>query len=362
MNDCKIERILIIVQRSNGDVFLSSPLIEGLFHAYSEPRIDLLINDDTLSIARTLPHIDNIFLFSYVDADKGQGSLTLHLLKKIFRRYDLSICLTSSDRSVFFALAASGTSISAVDASLKKSWWKRLLLSYHYKFDSSRHIIENNTTPLDLLGIGSGKQAVSSHHSSSAAENIEKMLDKHGISRFVIFHPGAQYSYKVYPETLRNILLEQLNSLGIALVVTGSKSALDLEIKRSIPKLKNVHDFIGETTIDEFIALSERSLAYIGADTLNMHIAASQNKRIFAIYGPTFLSMWSPWCNAIHAGTRVNKPVQTYGNITLFQADMPCVACGKAGCDDHHGISECLYQIDPLVIKKEIEQWLTTFR
>ncbi|NTW83097.1 MAG: glycosyltransferase family 9 protein [Chlorobiaceae bacterium] len=362
MDDCRIKRILIVVQRSNGDVFLSSPLIEGLFRAYGNPQIDLLINDDTLAIARTLPHIENIYQFSYKDEDKGLGAITFHLLKKIARRYDMSISLTASDRSVMFALAASGFSISAVDASNKKSWWKRLLLSHHYNFDSTRHIIENNTTPLDLLGIGSGRPVVSSHHSSSAAENIEKMLDEHGISRFVIFHPGAQYRYKVYPETLRNRLLEELNTLGIALVVTGSKSALDLEIKRSIPKHNNIHDFIGETTIDEFIALSDRSLAYIGADTLNMHIAASQNKRIFAIYGPTFLSMWSPWCNALHAGTRVNKPVQTYGNITLFQADMPCVACGKAGCDDHHGISECLYQIDPLVIKKEIEQWLTTFR
>jgi heptosyltransferase III len=362
MDESRIKRILIVVQRSNGDVFLSSPLIEGLFRAYGKPQIDLLINDDTLAVARTLPHIENIYQFSYKGADKGLGAITFHLLKKIARHYDLSISLTASDRSVIFALAASGYSISAVDASLKKSWWKRLLLSHHYIFDSGRHIIENNTTPLDLLGIGSGKQEVSSHHSSSVAENIEKMLDKHGISRFVIFHPGAQYTYKVYPETLRNILLEQLNSLGIALVVTGSKSSLDLEIKRSIPKLKNVHDFIGETTIDEFIALSDRSLAYIGADTLNMHIAASQNKRIFAIYGPTLVSMWSPWSNSLHTGTHKNSPSQTYGDITLFQADMSCVSCGKAGCDDRHGVSECLCKIDPDIIYKEVEQWLTRFR
>ena len=350
-------RILIIVQRSNGDVFLSSPLIEALYKAYGRPRIDLLVNSDTLAIAETMAHIEKIHLFSY---GKGRVAETFGLLKKIARRYDLSINLTASDRSVMLALVSGRVTISAVEQDRKKSWWKRLLLSAWYEFDTSRHIIENNTMALDLLGIRDGKPAVSSCHSPEAAESARRMLAERGISRFVIFHPGAQYSYKVYPEKLRTALLEGLNRLGVPIVVTGSRSALDLEIKSQLPQLDNVYDVIGLTSMDELIALSERSIAYIGADTLTMHIAASQNKRIFGIFGPTFVSAWSPWSNVLGSGTRLNSPVQTYGNVTLFQADMPCVACGKAGCDDNHGISECLYLIDPDVITNEIDQWLTT--
>ncbi|MCX6178399.1 MAG: lipopolysaccharide heptosyltransferase [Chlorobiales bacterium] len=356
-------RILVIVQRSNGDVFLSSPLIEALFKAYDRPCIDLLINSDTLALAKTLPHINEIHLFTYNDAGKGRGVQTFGLLKKIARRYDLSVNLTTSDRSVLFALVSGRTSISVVEADRKKSWWKRLLLTDHYDFDSSRHIIENNTAALDLIGgIAFGKPTVGAYSTPQATESIDKMLVMHGISEFIIFHPGAQYEYKVYPEILRNALLERLNSLGLPIIVTGSLSALDLEIKKTLPKLENVHDFIGRTSMDELIALSDRSLAYIGADTLNMHIAASQNKRIFAIFGPTILSAWSPWCNELRTGTRTNRPLQTYGNVTLFQAEMPCVACGKAGCDDHHGVSECLNHIEPSLIFNEIDHWLTTFR
>ena len=356
-----VRRILVIVQRSNGDVFLSSPLIEALFNAYDRPRIDLLVNSDTLAIAETLPHIEEIHLFSYNEPGKGRGAQTSGLLKKIARRYDLSINLTASDRSVLLALVSGRVTISAVEHDWKKSWWKRILLSDCYEFDTCRHIIENNTTALDLLGIRSGRPAFSSCHSPEAAESVDKMLDERGISEFVIFHPGAQYSYKVYPEKLRTALLEGLNRLGVSIVVTGSRSALDLEIKSRLPQLDNVYDVIGLTSMDELIALSERSIAYIGADTLTMHIAASQNKRIFAIFGPTFVSAWSPWCNGLGSGTRLNSPLQTYGNVTLFQADMPCVACGKAGCDDNQGISECMYRIDPDVIINEIDHWLTTF-
>ncbi len=354
--------ILIIVQRSNGDVFLSSPLIESLFRAYGGPRIDLLVNSDTLPIARTLPHIVDIHQFTYNGDGRGRGTQTTGLLKKIAHRYDLSINLTASDRSVLFALAAGRKSISAVESGRKKSLWKRLLLSAHYDFDSSRHIIENNTAALDLLGIGSGKPTVRSYYPETAAKSVGRMLTERGIRECIIVHPGAQYDYKVYPEKLRNELLEQLDSLGLPLVVTGSKSALDLAIKQRLPKFANVHDLIGLTSMEELIALSDRSIAYIGADTLTMHIAASQNKRIFAIYGPTMLSMWSPWCNELRTGTRMNRPVQTYGNVTVLQADMPCVACGKAGCDDHHGVSECLYHIDPNLIFNEIREWLTTSR
>ena len=362
MNECTPQSILVIVQRSNGDVFLSSPLIEALYSAYGALRIDLLVNSDTLAVAETLPHIHQIHLFSYNANGKGRGFHTSTLFRTIARRYDLAISLTASDRSVLFALAAARKAISAVESDRKKSWWKRLLLSAHYDFNSSQHIIENNTSPLALLGIGSGKPVVHSYYTPQAAESVDSMLTKRGISEFVIFHPGAQYAYKVYPERLRSELLERLNSLGLPIIVTGSKSSLDLGIKRTLPRLSNVYDFIGLTSIEELIALSDRSIAYIGADTLNMHIAASQNKRIFAIFGPTMLNSWSPWCNELRTGTQTNRAVQTYGNVTIFQADMPCVACGKAGCDDHHGISECLSHIDPKVIFNEIIEWQTTFR
>ena len=88
-----------------------------------------------------------------------------------------------------------------------------------------------------------------------------------------------------------------------------------------------------------------------------MHVAAAQEKKIFAIFGPTKLSMWSPWSNHLKKGCSLDLPIQTYANVTIFQASMPCVACGKAGCDDNHGKSICLDHIKPSTIFSEIEKW-----
>ena len=97
-------------------------------------------------------------------------------------------------------------------------------------------------------------------------------------------------------------------------------------------------------------------------DTLNMHIAAAQNKRVFAIFGPTILSMWSPWSNKLQRSATIDMPEQTYGDVTIFQANMQCVACGKAGCNNKKGISECLDNINPQVIFNEVEKWFKHVR
>ena len=57
------KNILVIVQRSNGDVFLSASLIDQLKRNLKPSSIDLLVNDDTLAIAKTLSNIRQIYTF-----------------------------------------------------------------------------------------------------------------------------------------------------------------------------------------------------------------------------------------------------------------------------------------------------------
>ena len=358
----EINKILIIIQRSNGDVFLSQTLISALNKYYKAPQIDLLVNDDTLSTAILLPNINFIYTFSYKKKRENRWKQEIDIITSLFRKYDLSINLTSSDRSVLYALLASKNSISAIEKDKNKSFWKKLFLTHYYFFDTTKHIILNNLEPLNFLKINQNKIISEPIVSEVTIARITNILDKKGITDFVIFHPSAQYNYKIYPQHLRHELLVQLCGLGIGVVITGSNNQIDTAIKNQLPALPNVFDLIGETTLEEYFALSKLSLAYIGMDTLNMHIAAAQNKRIFAIFGPTNLTMWSPWSNQLKKSATENKPLQSYGNITIFQANMPCVACGNAGCDNQHGKSECLDHISPKVVFDNVKIWHQNIR
>ena len=356
------KKILIIIQRSNGDVLLSSSLIKSIYEEYDAPKIDLLINDATNAIAKLIPFIHDIHFFSYMQKQHNRWSQEKKIISKIFKKYDLSISLTASDRSVFYGIVSAKKSISAVEIKHHKSWWKKIFLTHYYYFDNSKHLLLNNLQSLQFLNIN----VHNIHHeigvSSETIFNIKEKLKVLKITNFFIFHPSAQYSYKVYPQKLRDILLSSLSKLDIPILITGGKGSIDNGIKKQLPSLNNVFDFIGETSLEEFFALSKLSLGYIGMDTLNMHIAASQNKRVFAIFGPTNLKMWSPWSNQLKLSATKDQPKQTYGNITVFQANMPCVACGKAGCDNNHGNSDCLDNIDPATISKEVESWIKSRR
>ena len=106
--------ILVIIQRSNGDVLLSASLIQQLQLSLKPDAIDLLVNDDTLFIAQTLPYIRQIHTFSYQKKKKHRWQQEKEIIKKIYRKYDLSINLTASDRSVIYALLAGKKAMSAV--------------------------------------------------------------------------------------------------------------------------------------------------------------------------------------------------------------------------------------------------------
>ena len=128
----KIKKILIIIQRSNGDVFLSVSLINILYKYYQSPEIDLLINEDTYPLAQLLPNINFIHKFSYSEKQKNRFKQERILLTSLFKKYDLSINLTASDRSVIYSLLAGKKSISAIEKDNRKSWWKKMLLSHYY--------------------------------------------------------------------------------------------------------------------------------------------------------------------------------------------------------------------------------------
>ena len=356
-----MKTILVIIQRSNGDVLLSAGLINQLKDQFRPEGIDLLVNVDTLPIAKTLPNVREIYTFSYKEKNENKFNQEKKIVKKIYRKYDLSISLTSSDRSVIYALLASKKAISAIEKDNLKTWWKKILLKNYYTFDLNSHILINNLKPLSLLGLNVSSYQSAPMFSQVASTSMQDKLDELKIKKFIIFHPSAQYNYKVYDKNLRDDLLYLLNTLNIAIIISGGKNKIDTKIKASLPKLKNIYDFIGDTSIDEYICLSQLSEGYIGMDTLNMHIAASQNKRIFAIFGPTKLNMWSPWSNNLQTSAVESKPLQTYDNITIFQADMPCVACGEKGCKNNGLVSECLSNISPRLIFKEIEEWLLNY-
>lgn len=359
------ENILLIIRRSFGDVLALSPVIDILTRRFPNASIDLLVNDDTIAAAKLLNNIHEIIPFEHQLSASKTGALAMHvkLIRKIFRQYDLAIAFTTNERSNIFAFLAGRVSVGTMEPTFSKNWWHKILLNAGYLFNPKRHLLENNVEALRKLDIHIDRIVLSARYSDEAKKNVLRILNKRNIDRFIIFHPAGKFLSRLYPEKPRNTLLQLLDSLDVPIVMTGGPSKIDQAVADETPALKNVHSLIGKISLEECAALTDMSLAFIGVDTFNGHLAAAFNKPMFVIFGPNIPEIWSPWSNALQRGGQPASPVQTYGDITLFQSSLECVPCGhSARCGDRDRLSPCMADIDPHVVFNEVRTWLSKYQ
>jgi heptosyltransferase-3 len=358
-----LENVLLIIRRSLGDVLAISPVIDIITRRFPNVSIDLLVNEDTVAAAKLLDKINNIISFDnnlLAKTSLGAIAMQVKLIRKIFRKYDLAISFTTNERSNIFAYLAGRISVGTRESTISKNWWHRILLDAGYQYNPKRHILENNVEALRKLDINIDRIFLSARYSDEAKQRVQKILNDLDIDRFIIFHPAGKFLCRLYPEKPRNVLLHLLDSLGIPIIVTGGKSEIDRRLAAEMPALKNVHSLIGKISLEECAALTDMSLAFVGVDTFNCHLAAAFNKQIFVIFGPNIPEIWSPWSNALQRAGRRAAPVQTYGNITLFQSSLECVPCGhSARCGDRDRLSPCMADIDPQIVFNEVRSWLS---
>ncbi|PLX18118.1 MAG: lipopolysaccharide heptosyltransferase [Candidatus Muiribacterium halophilum] len=339
-------RFLIIIRRFNGDVLLTSPLIQKLKENYPQCQIDILVNDNTAAVAGLLKNIDNIIIFDQSFRQKRGMKRVLtrlntefNILKRIIKKYDLSINLTATDSSNIYAIISGKKSIGVGEkGAIRKSWWKQRFLGKCFEEDFSENIVLHNIYPLEYLKIKKNDLYVSLNIDDKDIENSKNIIDDE--KKFVIIHSSSQFFYKTWPIEKTIELAEKIIEKGFQVVFTGGKGEVDLFNSNRIGKEIGIN-LIGKTTLGVFNALLSRCCFYIGMDTLNTHLSAALNKPTVAIFGPTLVKRWSPWSRESQSGAEKEKGVQTYGNITLITPEDDCSGCGLAGCQDNND-SRCI--------------------
>ena len=89
-----------------------------------------------------------------------------------------------------------------------------------------------------------------------------------------------------------------------------------------------------------------------------MHIAASQNTPVIALFGPSGAYNWGAWDNDVYECTyTARNGTQKMGKHTMIQLELGCVPCGKDGCEGSK-VSDCLMTITFEAVKVEIDNKL----
>lgn len=151
---------------------------------------------------------------------------------------------------------------------------------------SGAHIIEQNISlARAVAGQALTIPEVEFPHDPRAEQQIDLLLKKKNIGRFILLTPGAGWGAKQWPP-------ERYAEVAAALAKDGFISVINFgpsegSLARAVESASRGCAFAVATSIPELIALTRRASLFIGGDTGPSHLAAALRIPVVAIFGPT---------------------------------------------------------------------------
>jgi heptosyltransferase III len=353
-------RILVIKSRHIGDVLLTGPLISTLKQEFPDCLISALVKPETAAVLANHPHLEEVLTFP---ARQDHESTVAFFIRQLGwwrnlrrRHFDWTINTTEGDRGIIAGFLSGATErIGFLRLDKERLWRKSLLSKVIYQRLGRRHAVVRN---LDLLASHSfNNPSYSKVHmdfASTDEQAVDLLLKNQGWDGkrpLVHIHPVARWLFKCWTDDGMAKVIDHLQKKGWAVVVTSGPAVDEMQKVAKILTLSHTSplNLSGHLTLKQVAALSSRSHFFFGVDTAIMHMAASMDIPVFALFGPSHAFEWGPWPNGWQGMDESPYPlqngIQSSKPHTIIQKDWDCVPCGRDGCDGSK-ISDCLMRLE----------------
>lgn len=339
-------RVIVIVTRQIGDVLLTTPLIQAAKERWPQAQIDVLGFAGTLGMLRGNPAVHE-----FIEVPAGSGwRQARQLIPRIWRRYDLALVAEASDRAHLYGWVAAGLRSSLVPRRQSIAWWKKRLSRHTVTIDD-----EHTPTVLEKLALLSpwGPPPATVNVTPPQAQALPADLQAQLRAAPVVVHVPSMWRYKQWPVKYFADVIQALLARGEQVVLTGAASEVDQAQVAAVRHLGSppaLIDVSGKLNLNQVTTLLRRAVLYVGPDTSITHLAASTGTPVVTVFGPTNPVRWGPWPQGEAAATPWQRaqPRQLAGKVIMLQAAQDCIACGRAGCEDHRDSrSACLEALAP---------------
>ena len=339
-------RVLVIVTRRIGDVLLTAPLIRTIKQSWPSVHIDLLVFRGTEGVLAGNPDIARIIVVP--------ASGFWRFARQIWRRYDLAISTSPSDRPTLYAWIAGKTRIGVMAGGFKNAW-KRALLNANVAFDNlDVHTVVQNLQLADLLGLPRHFEMPVQWSAEDDAA-IGRVFPEFSLTKFAVLHLYPKFIYKMWPIEQWRTLAHWLTDRGLTVVLTGGGDAGEKDyISRFAASVSPPPvDLAGRLDFTRLARLLNRAALYIGPDTVTTHLAAAMGTPTVALFGPSNPVKWGPWPRDYGlTGGESASPyslhgTQSVGNVVLVQGTGACVPCLQEGCARHVASESVCLQMLP---------------
>ncbi|MCQ4145590.1 putative lipopolysaccharide heptosyltransferase III [Vogesella sp. AC12] len=329
-----VRRVLVIKLRHHGDVLLSSPVLSVLKTHAPHAEIDALVYHDTRDMLSGHPALSQLFT---IDRQwkklglRGQLAAEWQLLAGLkARHYDLVIQLTEHKRGAWLSRLLRPRWAVAPGGNFGKFFANSFSHRYPVISGNRRHTVEIHLDALRRLGIypAADERRLRLVAGEAAQQSVRQKLAAQGVSgRYLVIHPTSRWLFKTWPAARMAALIEQLRAQGETVVLSAAPDPAELALLADITgRLSQpVASLAGQLSLKELAALIDGAQAFIGMDSVPMHIAAAMQTPCVALFGPSGDIEWGPW----------QVPHR------LLRTELPCRPCGKDGCGGGKR-SECL--------------------
>ncbi len=335
-------RILIVKLSSFGDVLHALPTLEALRATFPTAHLTWLVEAAYAPLLESHPALDEVWLAPRLKPGQimwgGNPKLLAGLLRRLRAQpFDLVIDLQGLLKSAVWVALANSRRKLGYDRTREGSY--RVLNERVAPYDREAHAVLRYLNLAHYLG---APVAPPRFRLGLGAElDISHLLPDEARGDLVVLHPGARWPSKLWPASAWARLGDWLSrEHGLQVAITGSKADQRLAKEILTQMRQPACSLAGRTTLPELAAVLRRSSFAVTTDTGAMHLAASLEKPVTALFGPT-----APW--------RTGPFGKGHQVVRL---EMTCSPCFKRRCPE----PRCLTELAPEMVQTACEKILSS--
>lgn len=322
----KINKILLVHTGGIGDLIMARPAIQVAYRKYQSSLIDFMGNPVPLKV---LMH--DKWIHRYIPIPSKNKNIfnimkiLVILLKIRFTNYDYLFLLQPAlNKNSYRRLKFFVNVISAKKTIGRRSAFGSNFLDIAVPEKTNVHEVER------MIKVVSedGTEAVNSfeyHLPDSCSGKINHIpIDPN--KAFVILSPGGAKPFRRWPADNFIKLANRFESQGIRVVFVGDNQEKDILACRDDQLPKGALNLIGETSLEQLIALIRKSRIVVANDSGPMHLANALNVPVVGIFGSGDVVRTRPYL--MEKARIVESPV------------MDCKPCYDQKCKSPHCMDE----------------------
>lgn len=290
-------RVLAIQLNQPGDAILTTPTLRWLQR--QGHQVHVMVQPIAADLLRTMDGLEGVHALP-----RGSFQLSRDLRRwRLFHQLNFDWTLVfsrCSERPALWAWLSSAKRRTAILGNLPACWRAmKWINDWRHHPLWAEHVVEQH---LALAGASAEEAAQSRLEYTPAAEAVgwhAEWLREHGLTShgYLHFHLTARWPSKCWPvEHVRTFLQRAQKELSCPIVVSTGPAEFEKQYAaQSLEGLSLAVTEIGTLAPHQLGAIIAGAGAFLGMDSMPMHLAAALQIPGIALFGSTNADQWGPW-------------------------------------------------------------------